>query len=35
MLTLVKKYEKNAYLSIESFHFISEIFEQNDLVFNQ
>jgi len=35
MLTLVKKYEKNAYLSIESFHFISEIFEQNDLVSNQ
>jgi hypothetical protein len=35
MLTLVKKYEKNAYLAIESFHFISEIFEQNDLVSNQ
>ena len=35
MLTLIKKYEKNAYLAIESMHYITEMNEQSDLVFNQ
>ena len=35
MLTLIKKYEKNAYLAIESVHYITEMNEQSDLVSNQ
>ena len=35
MLTQIKKYEKKAYLTMQSLHFITEMNDQSDLVFNQ
>ena len=35
MLTLVKKYEKNAYLSMQTTHLITEMSEQSEMVSNQ